>query len=190
MLVCALFFYPYLYLHIHTRKGVFVEPSFLVLNQQAQHRNTSIPRKLHLAPPISICMMVAASIYNDQTSTAECYRAPSPTASLSPTLVNDAHNIERPSPLLKLSFTCSASNILNSAVINAAGQSLYSISSDSKRTTMVSCRDNAEVASIQWDRYSPRMVFRCKKMKCKEWLKRAEPGSKYIRVTHQFLLSF
>ena len=132
--------------------------------------------------------MAAASIYDDQTSAVECYRAPSPTASLSPTLVNVAHNTERPSPLLKLCFTCGASNILNSAVINSAGQALYSISSDSKRTIMVSCRDNAEVATVQWDRPSPRMVFHRKKMKCKEWLKRAEPGSEYIRVSHQFLL--
>ncbi len=37
---------------------------------------------------------------------------------------------------------------------------------------MISCRDNVEVATVQWDRHSPRMVFRRKKMKCKEWLKR------------------
>jgi hypothetical protein len=126
-------------------------------------------------------MMAPASIYNNQTSANEYYRAPSPTTSLSPTLVNDAHYTERPS--LKLSFPCGASNILNSAVINAAGQPLYSISSNSKRTTMVSCRDNVEVATVQWDRHSPRMVFRRKKMKCKEWLRRAEPDNEYIRVS-------
>jgi hypothetical protein len=126
--------------------------------------------------------MAAASIYNNQTSADEYYRAPSPITSLSPTMVNDAHYTERPP--LKLSFPCGASNILNSAVINAAGQSLYSFSSNSKRTTMVSCRDNVEVATVQWDRHSPRMVFRRKKMKCKEWLKRVEPDNEYIPISH------
>ena len=128
--------------------------------------------------------MTTASIYDSQTSADEYYRAPSPTTSLSPTLVNaDArHYTGRPS--LKLSFPCGASNILNSAVINAAGRSLYSISSNSKRTTMVSCRDNVEVATVQWDRHSPRMVFRRKKMKCKEWLKRADPDNEYTLTSH------
>jgi hypothetical protein len=125
--------------------------------------------------------MAVASIYNNQTS-AQSHRAPSPTASLSPTLVNDVHDTGRPS--LKLSFPCGASNILNSAVINAAGQSLYSISSNSKHTTIVSCRDNAEVATVQWDRHSPRMVFRRKKMKCKEWLKLAGPENGARILTH------
>jgi hypothetical protein len=128
--------------------------------------------------------MATTSIYNNQTSADEYYRAPSPTISLSPTLVNDAHYTRRPS--LKLSFPCGASNILNSAVINAAGQSLYSISSNSKRTTMVSCRDNVEVATVQWNRHSPRMVFRRKKMKCKEWLKLAGPDNEYMSVSRYF----
>jgi hypothetical protein len=126
-------------------------------------------------------MMATASIYSNQTSANEYHRAPSPTTSLSPTLVNDAHCTERPS--LKLSFPCGASNILNSAVIDATGQSLYSISSNTKRTTMVSCRDNVEVATVQWDRPSPRMVFRRKKMKCKEWLKPAGPDNEYMPVS-------
>jgi hypothetical protein len=126
-------------------------------------------------------MMAVVSIYNNQTSADEYYRAPSPTTSLSPTVVNDAHYTERPS--LKLSFPCGASNILNSAVIDAAGRSLYSISGNSKRTTMVSCRDNVEVATVQWDRHSPRMVFRRKKMKCKEWLKLAGPDNEYMPVS-------
>jgi hypothetical protein len=97
------------------------------------------------------------------------YRSPSPTTSLSPTLVNDAaHYTERPSA--KLTIPSGASNILNSTVTDPAGQSLYSISSDSKRTALVSSRDNVEIATIQWDRSSPRMVFRRKKMKCKVWL--------------------
>ncbi|KAF8498219.1 hypothetical protein F5888DRAFT_1634130 [Russula emetica] len=126
--------------------------------------------------------MAAASIYNNQTSADECYHAPPPITFPSPTLVNDAHYTERPP--LKLSFPCGASNVLNSAVINAAGQSLYSISSNSKHTTMVSCKDNVEVATVQWDRHSPRMVFRRKKMKCKEWLKRSQPDDDSRIFTH------
>ena len=126
-------------------------------------------------------MMFSASIYSNQTPADEYYRAPSPTTSLSPTLVNDAHYTERPS--LKLIFPRGASNTLNSAVINAAGQSIYSISSNSKRTIMVSCRDNVEVATVQWDRHSPRMVFRRKKTKCKEWLRLAGPDNKYMPVS-------
>jgi len=124
--------------------------------------------------------MTAAFNYNNQTPTDEYYRSSSPTTSLSPTLVNDAHYTERPS--LKLNFPCGASNILNSAVINAAGQSLYSISSNSKRTTMLSSRGNVEVATVQWDRHSPRMVFRRKKTKCKEWLKLAGSDNEYVPV--------
>ncbi|KAF8260365.1 hypothetical protein EI94DRAFT_1811813 [Lactarius quietus] len=57
------------------------------------------------------------------------------------------------------------------------GQPLYSISSDSKHTKLLSHRDNFEVATVDWDRPSPRMVFRGKKLKCKEWLSRARrPG--------------
>jgi len=104
------------------------------------------------------------------------YRPPSPTTSLSPTLVN------APRPSLILRFPCGSSNILNSLVVDAAGQSLYSISSNSKRTTMVSCRDNIGVASVNWDRSSPRMVFRSKKMKCKEWLPITGPESEYAPV--------
>jgi hypothetical protein len=126
-------------------------------------------------------MMDAASIYNNQTSPDEYHRASSPTTSLSPTLINDPHYTERPS--LKLSFPCGASNILNSAVLDAAGQPLYAVSSNSKRTTMVSCRDNVEVATVQWDRHSPRMVFRRKKVKCKEWLKLTGPDNEYIPVS-------
>ena len=119
--------------------------------------------------------MDAASIY---TITPDEYpygynRAPSPTISLSPTLVNNAHTAERPS--LKLRFPSGASNVLNSMVINPAGQSLYSISSNSKRTTLISCTDNVEIANVQWDCRSPRMVFRRKKTKCKYWLPRTGP---------------
>ena len=127
-------------------------------------------------------MMAAASTYNNQTSAVEYSRSPSPTTSLSSTLVNNARHTRRRRPSQKLSFPCGASNTLNSAVINAAGQSLYSISSNLKRTTMLSCRDNVEVATVQWDRHSPRMVFRGKKMKCKEWLKLAGDNDEYMPV--------
>jgi hypothetical protein len=103
-------------------------------------------------------------------------------ASLSPTLVNDTHYTE--SQLLKLRIPSSASNILNSSVVDTAGQPLYSTSSDSKRTKLVSYRGNVEVATIQWDRHSPRMVFRGKKLKCKEWLKLAGPNNEYMPISH------
>ena len=101
--------------------------------------------------------------------------------SLSPTLVNDAHHTERPS--LKLRIPGGASNILNSTVVDTAGQTLYSTLSDSKRTKLVSYTDNTEVATIQWDRHSPRMVFRRKKIKCKEWLKLAGPNNEYVLIS-------
>lgn len=63
---------------------------------------------------------------------------------------------------------------------DAAGRPLYSISSNSKRTKLLSHRDNAEVATIEWDRSSPRMVFRVKKIKCKEWLPLAGPTTEYV----------
>jgi hypothetical protein len=94
--------------------------------------------------------------------------------------VNNAHSTGRPS--LKLMISCGASNILNSVVVNPAGQSLYSISSNSKRTTFVSCMDSVEVATVQWDRSSPRMVFRQKKIKCKAWLPLTGPENEYMLV--------
>jgi hypothetical protein len=102
-------------------------------------------------------------------------------ASLSPTLLNDTHHTERPP--LRLRIPGGASNILNSTVVDTAGQPLYSALSDSKRTKLVSYRDNVEVATIQWDRHSPRMVFRRKKMKCKEWLKLAGPDNEYMPIS-------
>ena len=117
--------------------------------------------------------MAAASTHTTQVSADEYFHRPSsPTASLatslSPTLVNNSHYTERPS--LKLRIPSGASNILNAVVIDAAGQSLYTISSNSKRTNLISCADKTEVATVQWDRSSPRMVFRRNKFKCKTWL--------------------
>jgi hypothetical protein len=105
----------------------------------------------------------------------EHHRPSSPTASLTPTLINDTRHTARPS--LNLKIPGGASNILNSKVIDTTGRSLYSISSDSKCTTLLSCRDNVEVATIQWDRHSPQMVFHGKKMKCKEWLRLTGPDN-------------
>ena len=138
--------------------------------------------------------MDAASVYTIQVSDDEYlhphayHRAPSPTTSFSPTLVNNPYDTQRPS--LKFRFPSGASDILNSLVTNLAGQSLYSISSNSKRTTLVSCSDNVEIASVQWDRSSPRMVFRRKKMKCKEWLPLAGPDTEYVPGLRYCLMSF
>ena len=129
-------------------------------------------------------MMASAFIYNNRTPTDEYYRSPSPTTPLSPTPVTDNDTVYTERSSLKLSFPCGASNTLDSAVINAAGQSIYSISSYSKRTTMLSCKGNIRVATIQWDRHSPRMVFRRKKTKCKEWLKLAGLNNEYVPVSH------
>ena len=136
-------------------------------------------------PPLLSVAMDDASIYTIQVSADEglhphayYHHPPFSSTSLSPTLVNDAHGTERPS--LKIMFTSGASDILNSLAVNAAGQSLYTISSNSKRTSLVSSSDNVEIASVYWDSSSPRMVFRRKKWKCKYWLPRAAPENEYV----------
>ena len=118
---------------------------------------------------------------DDQLQPDGDHRPLSLAASLSPTLVDDTHHTERPP--LRLRIPGGVSNILNSTIVDTAGQSLYSTLSDSKRTKLVSYRDNTEVATIQWDRHSPRMVYRRKKMKCKEWLKLAGPNDEYIPIS-------
>ncbi|KAF8460712.1 hypothetical protein DFH94DRAFT_805692 [Russula ochroleuca] len=135
----------------------------------------------------SLLGMAAASNYATRVSTYEYLHRPSSPAaslatSLSPTLVNNTHYLERPS--IKLRIPSGASNILNSVVVNAAGQFLYSISSNSKHTTFVSCMDNVEVATVQWERSSPRMVFRRKKIKCKAWLPLTGPQNESRVFTH------
>jgi hypothetical protein len=97
---------------------------------------------------------------------------------LSPTLVEATRFTERPS--IELKFSSSGAKIVNSVVVDRVGRPLYSISSDSKRTKLHSQRDNTEVATIDWDRSSPRMVFRGKKLKCKEWLPPAGPDTEYV----------
>lgn len=137
--------------------------------------------------------MATAAVYATQVSAGEYlphvlhHASPSPTP-MSATLVNDARHTERPS--VKLKIPGGGSNIFNSVVVSASGQSLYSISSNSKRTNLVSCRDNVEVANVEWDRSSPRMVFRRKKMKCKEWLPLAGPDTEYVPGLRYRLLSF
>ena len=103
-------------------------------------------------------------------------------------MVNDAHLNKRPS--VKFKISCSSSDISNSEVVSASGQSLYSISSNSKSTTLVSCKNNIEVATVNWDRSSPRMVFRHKKMKCKEWLPLAGPDTEYVLSLRYCPMSF
>jgi hypothetical protein len=133
-------------------------------------------------PPPSL-LMTATAIYATQVPTGGCpptygYGSvpPPPTPSTS-TLVNTPYHNERPS--VKLTIACGKSNIVNSVVVNASGQSLFSISSNSKRTTVVACKNDAEVATVEWNRSSPRMVFRRKKMRCKEWLPLARPDTEY-----------
>jgi hypothetical protein len=128
--------------------------------------------------------MVATSIRVPRVSAGEYPHAPGhgtvspPHSPLSATLVNSPQNNERSSAKLKI--LCGKSNIVNSVVIDAAGRSLYSITSTSKRTTLVECRNNVEIATVEWDRSSPRMVFRRKKIKCKEWLPLAGPETEYV----------
>jgi len=105
-----------------------------------------------------------------------------PVTPLSPTLVEPTRYTERPS--IELKFSSSGAKIVNSSVVDPAGRPLYSISSDSRRTKLHSLRDNTEVATIDWDRSSPRMVFRGKKLKCKEWLQRAGPDTESRILVH------
>jgi hypothetical protein len=137
--------------------------------------------------------MAAAAVYATQVSAGEylpfhAFHHASPPVPMSVTLVNDVHLTERPS--VKLKIPGGGSDIFNAVVVSASGQSLYSISSNSKRTTLVSCKDSIEVATVEWDRSSPRMVFRRKKMKCKEWLPLAGPDTEYVPGLCYYLMSF
>ncbi|KAN0129602.1 hypothetical protein V8E53_012598 [Lactarius tabidus] len=107
------------------------------------------------------------------------YQLPTPSSA---TLVARSSN-ERPSIELKISS--SGAKILNAAVIHyPACRPLYTISSDESCTKLLSQKDNANVATINWDRSSPRMVFRGKKVKCKEWLPRAGPDTESRMFVH------
>jgi len=107
--------------------------------------------------------------------------SPSPSI-LSATLVEPPRHDERPS--IKLKFSSSGVKIVNAVVVDPAGHSLYTISSDSKRTKLLSHSDNTEVATVEWNRSSPRMVFRGKKIKCKEWLAQAAPETESRKFVH------
>ena len=87
---------------------------------------------------------------------------------------------ERPSIELKISS--SGPKILNAIVIDSAGRTLYSISSDEGHTTLLTQRDRTKAATIDWDRSSPRMIFRGKKVKCKEWLPRVGPDTECVHT--------
>ena len=100
-----------------------------------------------------------------------------PPTPLSATLVRAPRSDERPSIELKISRH--GTNILNAVVVDPAGRSLYSISSNGSRKTLLSQRNGTKVATIDWGRSSPRMVFRGKKFKCKEWLPRTGPDTEY-----------
>jgi hypothetical protein len=145
-----------------------------------QHLIASHSPNIH--PPLSLGM-TATAIYATQVSMGGCpsnhgyspvLPPPTPTSS---SLVNTPYHNERPS--VKLTIARGKSNIVNSVVVNASGQSLFSISSNSKRTTVVACKNDAEVATVEWNRSSPRMVFRRKKIRCKEWLPLARPDTEY-----------
>jgi hypothetical protein len=112
---------------------------------------------------------------------------PSPTPS-SATSVGAPRPNERPSIELKISS--SGAKILNAVVVDSAGRPLYTVSSDEGRTELRSQRDNSKVATIDWDRSNPRMVFRGKKVKVKEWLPRAGPNTEYVLmpIPHASLL--
>ncbi|KAF8267719.1 hypothetical protein EI94DRAFT_1801296 [Lactarius quietus] len=89
------------------------------------------------------------------------------------TSIEEPHHNERPS--IKLKFSSSGTKILNAVVVDPAGHPHYSVTSNSKCTKFLSHRDNTEIATVNWNRSSPRMTFRGKKVKCKEWLARAGP---------------
>ncbi|KAI0293865.1 hypothetical protein B0F90DRAFT_1760202 [Multifurca ochricompacta] len=118
-------------------------------------------------------------------------RPPTP---VSPTLVNPPPRYtQRPS--IKLSVSSAGTDILNAVVTDETGKLLYSTSSNSKRTKLLSCGNSnnnnsssssnkAEVATVEWDRSSPRIMFRGKKMKCKEWLPLAGSETEARTLTH------
>jgi hypothetical protein len=132
--------------------------------------------------------MAASAVYANQVSAGgyphiHGHGSTSPPSTpLSPTLVNATRHIERPSIELKISG--SGAKIVNAIVADGAGRPLYSISSNSKRTKLLSHKDNIEVATVEWDRSSPRMVFRGKKVKCKDWLPLAGPDTESRHLVH------
>ena len=103
---------------------------------------------------------------------------PSPIPSSSASSLDATRHNERPS--IQLKFSNSGAKIVNAIVVDPAGRPLYTISSDSKRTKLLF--HSTEVATVDWDHTSPRMVFRGKKVKCKEWLRRVGPKTEYVLI--------
>jgi hypothetical protein len=102
-------------------------------------------------------------------------------------MVNERRSNERPS--IKLKISSGGAKIVNAVVVDPAGRPLYTVSSDESRTELLSQSDNTKVATIDWDRSSPRMVFRGKKVKCKDWLPRAGPDTEYVLLFPPHALS-
>ena len=128
--------------------------------------------------------------YGDSDGMTSCSSIPSarssttlvePTPSLAPSGSNEPSD-ERPSIELKIS-RCGA-KIINAVVVDSADRPLYFISSDESRTVVLAERDGSRVATIDWDRQSPRMNFRGRKVKCKEWLPRAGPNTECVIMLH------
>jgi hypothetical protein len=122
--------------------------------------------------------MATSAFYTTQVFASGSGRAHSPTPSSNTSLVESTRYTERPS--IELKFSSSGAKITNAVVVDPVGRPLYSISSDSKCTKLLSHKDNTEVATIDWERQSPRMVFRGKKHKCHKWLRSAGPNTKYV----------
>ena len=131
-----------------------------------------------MATSTTTSTQVYGSEYSHSDAGTHC-RAPPPTL-MSASLVETARHNERPSIELKISK--SGAKIVNAVVVGPAGRPLYSISTDSKRTKLLCHKDDTEVATVDWDRTSPRMVFRGNKFKCKEWLPRSEPETEYVLI--------
>jgi hypothetical protein len=124
---------------------------------------------------------VSASQYSHPYGHGRTFPSPTPSSATS---VGAPRPNERPSIELKISSR--GAKILNAVVVDSAGQPLYTVSSDEGRTKLRSQRDNSKVATIDWDRSSPRMVFRGKKAKVKEWLPRAGPDTEYVLMLTQY----
>ncbi|KAF8257317.1 hypothetical protein EI94DRAFT_1709256 [Lactarius quietus] len=131
---------------------------------------------------------MATSVYANQVSAgghpvAHVYgRTFPPQSPLSAKSIEEPRHKERPS--IELKFSSSGAKIINAVVVDLAGHPLYSVTSNTKRTKFLSHRDNSEVANVNWNRSSPRMVFRGKKVKCKEWLARAGPETEFRSFVH------
>jgi hypothetical protein len=152
--------------------------------QRSRVRHSHHTMSPYSTSPLSTPSGMAVSAYAAQVSAggyphAHGYDGTSlPPTPSSTTLVEATRFPERSK--IELKFSKSGAKIVNSVVIDQAGWPLYSISSDSRCTKLHSQSDNTEVATINWDRSSPRMVFRGKKLKCKEWLPLAGPDTEYV----------